>query len=147
MKKLFIIAGVSIALTACGSKNPTQATDAHDHEHETAEHVHDEACQHHDHNISVVGVAQEGDASSGKITIVKINDGQTATFDYTTSNPDKIAAWIAGDTVTVFIDHHHHGEHHHDSITAIKIGAHQCSGHEHNHDHAHEHSEDCNHQH
>lgn len=145
MKKLLIIAGASIALAACGSKNTSETATTHDHEHETVAHVHNDACEHHNHSVTVVGVAQEGDAASGKITLAKIEDGQVETFDYSSSNPDKIAAWIAGDTVTVFIDHHHHGEHHHDSITAIKIGAYQCSSHE--HEHNHEHGENCNHQH
>ena len=60
-----------------------------------------------------MGVAQEGDAASGEITVVKIDAADTVTYNYSSANQDKIAAWMPGDTVTLFIDHHHHGDHHH----------------------------------
>ena len=134
MKKLFIVAAISMVLAACGGK----ADNAHEgHNHDNGE------CTEHNHGndhgevMKVVGIAQEGDAEQGKITIVKMHGGQTATYDYSKSNPDKIAAWIPGDTVTIFIDHHHHGNHHHESVTAVKIGYMGCShnhdGHNHNH--------------
>lgn len=145
MKQFFIIAGVALTLVACGSKN---TTDSATQQEPVAEHSH-EGCDNHDHVVTVVGVAQQGDAASGLISVVKLDGGETVQFDYSLSNPDKIAAWEAGDTVTVFIDHHHHGVHHHDSITAIKIGNHVCVAHdhEHGHDHAHGHNEDCEHNH
>ena len=134
MKKLFIVAAISMVLAACGGK-VDNAHEGHNHDNgECTEHNHG-----HDHGevMKVVGSAQEGDAEQGKITIVKMHGGQTATYDYSKSNPDKIAAWIPGDTVTIFIDHHHHGNHHHESVTAVKIGDMGCShnhdGHNHNH--------------
>lgn len=143
MKKLFLVAAISMALAACTSK-ADNAHEGHNHadgqctEHSHEGHNHaDGQCAEHGHTVKVVGIAQEGNAEQGKITIVKMHGGETATYDYSKSNPDKIAAWIPGDTVTIFIDHHHHGNHHHESVTAVKIGDMGCS---HNHEgHNHEH--------
>ncbi len=135
MNKLLIVTGLSILMAACGSKKENETVLSHDAVEVATEH------EHHGHGVEIVGIAQEGEPASGKITIVGLNGGESSTYDYSTSNPDKIAAWIAGDTVTIFMEHHHHGDHHHDSITAIKIGNHACIGHE------HEHSIDCGHQH
>ena len=147
MKKFMIIAVAAMAMTACGSKTENTA-DRHDEATEH-EHHHDMNC-HHAHEIAIAGVAQATDSVDGHITIVKLLDGQQQTFDYSSANPDKVAAWQPGDTVTVFL-HHHHGEEAHDSITAIKIGNHDCcphghgacpEGHEHecpDHEHGHEH--------
>lgn len=148
MKRLMIIAVAAMILSACGSKNDkTEARHSEAVEHEHHGHA------HHSHEMMIAGVAQPTDTVAGHITIVKLHDGETQTFDYTTSNPDKIAAWQAGDTVTVFLHHHHHGEEAHDSVTAIKIGKFECKhhdhdacpdghdhdGHGHNHEHHHVH--------
>ncbi len=123
MKKYMIVAIAAMALVACGSKNEKQV-DGHV---ETVEH------EHHNHaqEIMVAGVAQSTDTVANNITIVKLHDGTTQTFDYSSTNPDKIAAWQAGDTVTVFLHHYHHGNEAHDSITAVKIGNFECNQHEH----------------
>ena len=149
MKKFLVILGVSLAVMACGSKNAGEETAQHNHEADehAAECAHEHQCDHN-HGVQVVGVAQEGDAASGVITVVKIDAADTVTYNYSSANQDKIAAWMPGDTVTLFIDHHHHGDHHHDSIMAIKIGNHACAGHNHEHEHEHhEHGAECNHQH
>lgn len=156
--KYISIAFVAVAISACsdsGEKsgdttdcdsNCTEAT----HEHNHDGHAHGDECNGHNHGNTIVGIALPGDYKSGKISI-KTLDGEQKEFDYTKSNQDKVAAWKAGDTVSIFIDHHHHGEVAHDSITAIKIGAiatknvdnaHQhnhdnCEGDEHNHSHNH----------
>ena len=144
--KLFSIAAIAIAITSCASSGSDKnaAEGAHDstacteHNHE---HDHGDACEGHNHEMVVVGVAQQGDYTSGKITISTVPGGEKKEFDYTKSNQDKIAAWQAGDTVSIFIDHHHHGENAHDSITAIKFGVKECAGthnHEGNEHHDHE---------
>ncbi len=110
------MAAVAFALSACSGaateKTGEHAEDAHNHA------VHNHAA----HNKAIVGVAQEGDAASGKITIAKLDGSGMATFDYSKANQDKIAAWLAGDTVTVFLSHHHHGGHHHEDVVKVKIG-------------------------
>lgn len=130
MKKLFLTAMLSIVLVSCGN-NEQHATK------QCTEHNHD-----HNHAVKVVGIAQEGNADSGKITIANIHGGEVKTFDYSKSNPDKIAAWITGDTVTIYIEQHNHGNHSHASVTKIKIGDYGCTHNEHSHSH-----EGHNHQH
>ena len=137
--KLFSIAAIAIAITSCASSgsdknaaegaHDTTACTEHNHEHE---HAHGDACEGHNHEMVVVGIAQQGDYTSGKIAIKTLN-GENKEFDYSKSNQDKIAAWQAGDTVSIFIDHHHHGENAHDSITAIKLGVKECAN-AHNHE-------------
>lgn len=153
--KILSIAAIATAINACSSSTAdktsgetcdTATCTTHDHH----DHAHGEACDDaHNHEMVVVGVAQESDYKSGKITIATINGNEKKEFDYTKSNQDKMAAWQAGDTVSIFIDHHHHGEASHDSITAIKLGvakastkshSHEnCDGHDHNHEHYHAH--------
>ncbi|MBR5332680.1 MAG: hypothetical protein IKV32_05250 [Muribaculaceae bacterium] len=141
---------IAISIASCSSTgSKASVEDAHDSTTCT-EHNHNHEGHNHNHGIVVVGVAQEGDYTSGKISITTIPCGETKEFDYTTSNQDKIAAWQKGDTVSIFIEHHHHGEAAHDSITAIKIGEtpcaaphnheghnHGCNEHEHEHNHTH----------
>ena len=162
--KFISIFAIAAAISACNSTSSETNADAHDtttcteHEHGHGHdhgHAHSEDCNGHNHENIIVGIAQKGDYKSGKIS-VKTLDGESKEFDYSKSNQDKIAAWQAGDTVSIFIDHHHHGEKAHDSITAIKIGqmsnapanhsddckehSHEnCDGHDH-HDHEHEHN-------
>lgn len=138
MKKYIIVAIAAMALVACGSKNEKQV-DGHVEtvEHEYHSHV------NHAHEVMVAGIAQSTDTVANHITIVKLHDGTTQTFDYSSTNPDKIAAWQAGDTVTVFLHHHHHGNESHDSITAVKIGNFECNQHEHE-TCAEEHDHECN---
>ncbi|MBQ9077015.1 MAG: hypothetical protein IJY31_04145 [Muribaculaceae bacterium] len=143
MKKLMIVAAVALTVTACGNK-ADKSGEQHVEE-AVAECGHEHA--HHGHEMAIAGIAQGTDTVAGQITIVKLSDGETQTFDYASSNPDKIAAWQAGDTVTVFVHHHHHGDVAHDSIAAVKIGNYECrhehgtcDGHDHghhDHDHAH----------
>lgn len=137
MKNILLITAIAFSMAACGNQSAQKTTDneavhEHEHAHDCTGHNHEGHA--HNHAITIVGIAQEGDSQSGKITINEIHKGEAQTYDYSASNPDKIAAWIPGDTVTIFIDHHHHGDHHHDSITAIKIGNLGCS---HDHDHQH----------
>ena len=138
MKKIFLMALVVVGLSACNTSENKEV------KHEETEHNHShehDGCGH-SHEVRVVGVAQEGDAASGEVAIKKLDDGSVVTYDYKNSNQDKIAAWLPGDTLTVFIHHHHHGATAHDSITAIKIGNMPCTDHSHdhhNHDHAHDH--------
>ncbi len=144
MNILIPVAAVAVILTACGSKTENTAIQ---HE-ETVEH----GCAVHSHEMMIAGVAQADDSVANHITVVKLHDGTVRIFDYSSSNPDKIAAWQAGDTVTVFL-HHNHGEEAHDSVTAIKIGNFECRHHEHDascdrHDHeAHEHNHEHHHAH
>lgn len=153
--KFLNIAAIAVAISACSSSTTDKAAgEVHDSttctEHSHAhEHAQGEACEGHAHGVIVVGVAQQGDYTSGKIEIVTIPSGEKKEFDYKSSNQDKIAAWKAGDTVSIFIDHHHHGDHAHDSITAIKLGAKEMpTAHNHeSHDHAHENCEDHDHNH
>lgn len=144
MKILIPVAAVAVILTACGSR--TENTVA---QHEG---IVEHGCAAHSHGIMVAGVAQADDSVANHITVVKLHDGTVQTFDYSSSNPDKIAAWQAGDTVTVFLHHHHHGTEAHDSVTAIKIGNFECRHHGHDaccdghnhgghgHDHEHHHA-------
>ena len=153
--KILSIVAIAAAVSACSSTSADKAAgELHDSttctEHNHAHgHAHGESCEDHAHELIVVGVAQQGDYNSGKIEIVTIPSGEKKEFDYKSSNQDKIAAWKAGDTVSVFIDQHHHGDHAHDSITAIKLGVKEmpaehrhdghdhenCDGHDHNHAH------------
>lgn len=157
--KILSIVAIAAAISACSSStadksvgelHDSTACAEHEHSHDHG-HVHEGACDGHAHELIVVGVAQQGDYSSGKIEIVTIPSGEKKEFDYKSSNQDKIAAWKAGDTVSIFIDHHHHGDHAHDSITAIKLGAKEmpaAHGHEgHNHDHENCEGHDHNHAH
>lgn len=135
MKKILLTMFVVVGLSAC---NTSEKKEAHTQEVEH-NHNHDgEECSH-SHEMHIVGVAQGGDAASGLITIKKMDDGNIVTYDYKNSNQDKIAAWLPGDTVTIFIHHHHHGEVAHDSITAVKIGNMPCTDHNHDHHHDHDH--------
>lgn len=163
--KLLSIFAIAAAISACNSTSSETNADAHDtttcteHDHGHGHgpdhgHAHGEECNGHNHENIVVGIAQKGDYKSGKISIKTLN-GESKEFDYSKSNQDKIAAWQAGDTVSIFIDHHHHGEKAHDSITAVKIGqvsnapanhSDDCKGHDHenceehdHHDHGHNH--------
>lgn len=146
--KLIGIAAITFAITSCTSSEADKSASEANHdttactEHEHHHHAH-EAEHHHEHGVIVVGVAQDGDYQSGKITILPLNGGDKKEFDYSKSNQDQIAAWQAGDTVSIFIDHHHHGEVAHDSITAIKLGVKECSE-AHNHEHEHHNHENCN---
>lgn len=153
--KILNIVAIAVAISACSSSTSDKAAgEAHDsttcteHNH-THEHAHSGACEGHAHELIVVGVAQQGDYTSGKIEIATIPSGEKKEFDYKSSNQDKIAAWKAGDTVSIFIDHHHHGDHAHDSITAIKLGAKELSAsHNHEgHDHGHENCDGHDHNH
>ena len=144
---------IAISIASCSSTGSDNASveAAHDSTACT-EHNHNHEGHNHNHGIVVVGVAQEGDYTSGKITITTLPCGETKEYDYSASNQDKIAAWQKGDTVSIFIEHHHHGEAAHDSITAIKIGGTPCAtphNHEgHNHEcHEHEHGHEHNHAH
>lgn len=142
--KLLSIAAIAIAISACTSSNNGKSVTEDSHDSTTCtEHAHHTECHNHNHEMVVVGVAQQGDYSSGKITIATIPGGETKDFDYSKSNQDKIAAWQTGDTVSIFIDHHHHGEMAHDSITAIKLGVKECSTESHNHE-GHEHHDHAN---
>ena len=154
---LLSIAAIAVGISACSNSATTTSSNegtcadtctTHNHEHNHG-HAHGDACEGHNHEMVVVGVAQQGDYKSGKITINTLS-GERKDFNYKESNQDKIAAWQAGDTVSIIIDHHHHGDKAHDSIVAIKIGevktaahAHEnCEGegHEHHdHDHGHNH--------
>ena len=145
MKKIFAIAVIGITLTACGSKSATETADGeHVHTEACGSHGHDHEGHAHNHCVKVVGIAQTGDAESGKITIKKLHGGEAVTYDYSKSNQDQIAAWIEGDTVTVFIDSHKHGSHSHETIKKIKIGNFECDTHKHGDAHAHD---EHNHQH
>ncbi len=155
--KFLSIAAIATAISACSSSTADKASGetcdtatcaTHNHHEHGHSHAHGEACDNaHNHEMVVVGIAQEGDYKSGKITIATINGNEKKEFDYTKSNQDKMAAWQAGDTVSIFFDHHHHGEASHDSITAIKLGiakgsakshSHEkCDEHDHNHVHVH----------
>lgn len=151
--KFLSIFAIATLIGACSNSSTETHVESHDtatcteHEHgQEHGHEHGEDCA----NLKsiVVGIAQKGDYTSGKISI-KTLDGETKDFDYKKSNQDKIAAWQAGDTVSIVFGHHHHGEAAHDSITAIKLGAiapkaakcddaHQhehenCDGHDHKH--------------
>lgn len=147
IKKIYTIVVVGLALTACGSKSTTETAEGqHVHTEECGEHGHEHEGHSHNHCVKVAGVAQVGDAASGKITIKKLHGGETVTYDYSKSNQDQIAAWLEGDTVTIFVDSHQHGTHSHEVVTKIKIGNFECA--EHNHEaHNHSHGEGCNHQH
>lgn len=144
---------IAISIASCSSTGSDNASVEAAHDSTTCtEHNHNHEGHNHNHGIVVVGVAQEGDYTSGKITIATLPCGETKEYDYSASNQDKIAAWQKGDTVSIFIEHHHHGEAAHDSITAIKIGGtpctaphnheehdHECHEHEHDHEHNHAH--------
>jgi hypothetical protein len=133
------IAATVFALASCSSGSNENGKAAND----------STTCTEHNHENIVVGVAHEGNYESGKITITTIPGCEPRDFDYSKSDPGKIAAWQAGDTVSIFIDHHHHGEAAHDSITAIKLGVHECTAHSHE-GHSHEcngHDHDHNHTH
>ncbi len=142
------IVAIAIAITSCASSSSEKATeDAHDSTVCT-EHNHSNCAEgHHSHGKVVIGVAQEGDYASGKITITTIPGCEPKEFDYSKSNQDQIAAWQAGDTVSIFIDCHNHGGESCDSVVAIKFGVKECtSGHNHEehencdgHDHSHKH--------
>ncbi len=146
--KLIGIAAITFAITSCTSSGADKSASEANHdstactEHEHHNHAH-ETEHHHHHGVIVVGIAQDGDYQSGKISILPLNGGEKKEFDYSKSNQDQIAAWQAGDTVSIFIDHHHHGEVAHDSITAIKFGIKECSE-AHNHEHEHHSHENCN---
>lgn len=151
--KILSIVAIAAVVSSCSSSTADKAAgELHDstacteHEHS---HDHGAACEGHAHELIVVGVAQQGDYTSGKIEIATIPSGEKKEFDYKSSNQDKIAAWKAGDTVSIFIDHHHHGDHAHDSITAIKLGAKELSAsHNHEgHDHGHENCDGHDHNH
>lgn len=135
--KLLSIAAIVVAMAACTPSNSETSATEDNHDSTTCtEHAHHHAEFHnHNHEMIVVGIAQQGDYSLGKITITTIPGGELKDFDYSKSNQDKIAAWQTGDTVSIFIDHHHHGEMVHDSITAIKLGVKECSAKSHNHAH------------
>lgn len=147
--KLFSIAAIAFAITSCSSsgsdKSDSEAcndtTTCNEHEHH--DHAHEVEC-HHNHGSIIVGIAQEGDYQSGKISILPMNGGDKKEFDYSKSNQEQIAAWQTGDTVSIFIDHHHHGEVAHDSITAIKFGVKECSKAHHEHEHEHHDHKNCN---
>lgn len=142
MNKLFLTAMLSIVLVSCGNKvadnNERHATE------QCTGHSHEGDNHNHSHAVKVVGIAQEGNADSGKITIAKIHGEGVQTFDYSKSNPDKIAAWIAGDTVTIYLEQHNHGNHSHSSVTKVKIGDYGCS---HNDNYHNDNHEGHNHQH
>ena len=157
--KFLSILAIAAAISACSNNASTDKSSqeacsdtctSHNHEHNHG-HAHGDACEGHNHEMVVVGVAQQGDYKSGKITIKTLN-GESKDFNYKQSNQDKIAAWQAGDTVSIFMVHHHHGDKAHDSITAIKLGNlsvgkakdanhnhENCDGHGHDHDHGHQH--------
>ena len=141
------IAATVFALASCSSgsnengKTANDSTTCTEHNHECSD---SHECGDN-HEIVVVGIAHEGNYESGKITITTIPGCEPRDFDYSKSDPGKIAAWQAGDTVSIFIDHHHHGEAAHDSITTIKLGVHECAAHSHE-GHSHECS-DHNHTH
>lgn len=134
MNKLLVTIATSLALLAC-SNNAT--TDKRQQE-PCSEHNHDHDSHNHGEIKKIVGIAHEGNHESGKITITPIHGEQAKEYDYTKSNFDQIAAWLPGDTVTIFIEHHHHGNHHHESITKIRIGDMGCTHDHKEHDHAHE---------
>ncbi len=132
---MFLMTLTVIGLSACNTSENKEVM----HIETEHQHVHDGEECNHSHEMRIVGVAQEGVATDGKITIKKLDDANVATYDYKNSNQDKIAAWLPGDTVTIFIHHHHHGEVAHDSITAVKIGNMPCTDHNHDHHHDHDH--------
>lgn len=139
----FVLAIISCT-SASSDKEASDSCDINSIESNGA-HNHIENCSGHHHETVIVGIAQNGDYKSGKITITTIPDNEIKEFNYINSNQDKIAAWQAGDTVSIFVNHHHHGNVAHDSITAIKFGikSNTCNldhGHNHeHHDHGHNH--------
>ena len=143
IKKIFVIAVVGLALSACGAKSGSEnVEDIHEHSEscDSHNHGHDHSGHAHSNIVKVSGIAQAGDATSGKITIKKLHGGEAVTYDYTKSNQDQIAAWLEGDTVTVYIDSHKHGSHRHETVTKIRIGDFECGPHSHSADaHTHTH--------
>ena len=136
--KLIGIAAITFAITSCTSSGAEKSASEANHDTTTCT-----THEHHHNNTLIIGVAQEGNYASGKITITTIPGCEPKEFDYSKSNQDQIAAWQAGDTVSIFIEHHHHGEMAHDSITAIKLGVKECSE-AHNHEHEHHNHNNCN---
>lgn len=138
--KFIAFTAIAIASTSCSSSSNENAHSEETHDVATCtEHNHDHHSKGHHHEMVVVGVALEGDYTSGKIAILSLGSNDTTEFDYSTSNQDKIAAWQTGDTVSIFIEHHHHGDVAHDSITAIKLGAVACAEPAHKHEHHKQH--------
>ena len=137
--KLIGIAAITFAITSCTSSGAEKSASEANHDTTTCT-----THEHHHNNTLIIGVAQEGNYASGKITITTIPGCEPKEFDYSKSNQDQIAAWQAGDTVSIFIEHHHHGEMAHDSITAIKLGVKECCEAHNNEIHEHHNHENCN---
>lgn len=139
VSKFIAFTAIAIASTSCSSSSNEKNHSEEAQDVATCtEHNHNHNSNGHHHEIVAVGIALDGDYTSGKIAILQLGSNDTTEFDYSTSNQDKIAAWQTGDTVSIFIEHHHHGDEAHDSITAIKIGAESCT-HPHNEHHHHAH--------
>ncbi len=136
--RLMGIAALTLAISSCASSGADKSASEASHDTTTCT-----THEHHHNNTIIIGVAQEGNYASGKITVTTIPGCEPKEFDYSKSNQDQIAAWQAGDTVSIFIEHHHHGEMAHDSITAIKLGVKECSE-AHNHEHEHHNHNNCN---
>lgn len=136
--RLMGIAALTLAISSCASSGADKSASEASHDTTTCT-----THEHHHNNTIIIGVAQEGNYASGKITVTTIPGCEPKEFDYSKSNQDQIAAWQAGDTVSIFIEHHHHGEMAHDSITAIKLGVKECSE-AHNHEHKHHNHNNCN---
>lgn len=136
--RLMGIAALTLVISSCASSGADKSASEASHDTTTCT-----THEHHHNNTIIIGVAQEGNYASGKITVTTIPGCEPKEFDYSKSNQDQIAAWQAGDTVSIFIEHHHHGEMAHDSITAIKLGVKECSE-AHNHEHEHHNHNNCN---